>query len=216
LAPGVMSARERDREPRVVGRWPFPVGLSPDQPSIGRGFRHTTHTTPLASRWKTTRTIAVMATAALNGARPRRHCCKCRSGSWAPLLGLFKDRPSVDTTVYGPRTRQRRALGLPCPGRGPSLLFLPAATACSIQGLRACCIPQPTMGFAWFRACCRQRMPHTRPFPQAQTLRSFPLRFWPKAVTSVSLPGSPTSVPLPSFQRGACSRARAALSTSGV
>jgi hypothetical protein len=83
--------------------------------------------------------------------------------------------------------------------------------------LRACCIPLPTMGFAWFRACRRPpKWPNRQTFlTSAHPSELFPpLR--PNPVTPTLLPGSPKPVPLSSLLPLQARKPAAPSATPGV
>lgn len=104
--------------------------------------------------------------------------------SRAPSSGLFKDRPSVVLPSSASSRRVAPASARSC--QRPNLFrlrgFSPPCRLAPPNGLRACCIPLPTLGFVGFRAwgcaCLRNfrpspptRGPPERVLPQQPTLR---------------------------------------------
>jgi hypothetical protein len=82
--------------------------------------------------------------------RPLPTRCRPRPGGVPSGLGMRCIRACALRHRRGFAASLRSRLA--SPGRVPPMPFLTTSTACSARAAQACCILQPTMGFAWLQA----------------------------------------------------------------
>jgi hypothetical protein len=192
---GVCAAsRTRTGTLRLLGDWLSLSEFHRPASELGAASASTTHTFVHRFLWKTRALQAEHA----------EHCAallttfspKQETGFWAPLMGFFKDRPSVDITLRlphppkwctkcQPRTRTVRAVL-------PGFDGLLSSELCGLVASR--CRPWGSLGFE--PVVDRRSGRFAKLSSRTPTLQSFSLHFEPNPVTPTLLPGSPRPVPL--------------------